>query len=134
MRVGDSTETIRREIDKATGVPVEYGVHIRTDPSDQTKARYIRGFVTKCKQEELHKRIAALEAYFLLADPSATYRTINIEDGHQEGWLDERSTLPEEDRRKVNEDLPKMIAKGESEVEKIAKSYFDMNAGTQYIG
>lgn len=107
---------------------------MRTDPSDQTKAHYIRGFTTNCRQEELHERIAALEAYFLLADPSSTHRAVYIEEENGLRSLDERRTLSKEERKKVNESLPQMIAKGESEVEKIAKSYFDMGGWTQYIG
>ena len=86
------------------------------------------------QQEELHERIAALEVYFLLSDSSATHRAVYIEEENGLGNFDERRSLSEKDRRKVNEFLPDMVAKGKSEVERIAKGYFNIGGWTQYIG
>ena len=57
MRVGDPTGIIRREIIKFLESQRKYDVHIRTDPNDQTKARQIRGFTTKCSKKNYMKEL-----------------------------------------------------------------------------
>jgi len=112
----------------------DYEVHIRTDPKNQNYARVIRGFLTTCKKEEIHKRVATLEAFFRLKDMACNNYAIGIFEDNDFETTDEYSTLNSEDRKKVNKILPQMLKKKGEDLEKLVADYFVVQGWKHFIG
>lgn len=110
----------------------QYEVYLRRDPKGPY-ARAIYEFILKCPGPKLHERVAELEAFSKLADPLSKYYVVSI--SQDIGCSpDEKASLPNEERRKVNRFLSSKLKMGKDKLEKYIDQYFVEQSAVRYIG